>query len=127
MFQAESLQRGLKPEPGAGSQQNQPGHQGIQGQQETLTKELQELERKMKELEFEREERCRKIMHRRVQQVNTLQELGELQFITVSCRLQIRLILFLGLIENAACNFLSSAMIYQFYVCTSFRLFMIVD
>ena len=90
MFQAESLQRGLKPEPGAGSQQNQPGHQGIQGQQETLTKELQELERKMKELEFEREERCRKIMHRRVQQVNTLQELGELHFITVSCRLQIR-------------------------------------
>ena len=51
---------------------------------------IQELERKMKELEFEREERCRKIMHRRVQQVNTLQELGELHFITVSCRLQIR-------------------------------------
>ncbi len=84
MLQAESLQRGLKPEPGAGAgsgQQSQPGghHQaGILGQQETLTKELQELERKMKELEFDREERCRKIMHRRVQQVNTLQELGKI-------------------------------------------------
>jgi hypothetical protein len=48
----------------------------LANKQDLYKQEVQELERKMRELEFEREERCRRIMHRRVQQVNTLQELG---------------------------------------------------
>ena len=72
-FQAESLHRGLIPESAGGQQ----GQQGNQGQQDNLRQELEDLDRKMAELELSREERCRKIMHRRVQQVNTLQELGK--------------------------------------------------
>ena len=42
-----------------------------------VERELEEVERKMSDLERDREERCRKIMDRRVQQVTTLQELGK--------------------------------------------------
>jgi hypothetical protein len=41
-----------------------------------VEKELEEVERRMVELVKDREERCRRIMDRRVQQVHTLQELG---------------------------------------------------
>jgi len=44
-----------------------------------VERELEEVERKMSDLERDREERCRKIMDRRVQQVTTLQELGLLE------------------------------------------------
>jgi len=44
-----------------------------------VERELEEVERKMSDLEKDREERCRKIMDRRVQQVTTLQELGLLE------------------------------------------------
>ena len=59
-FQAESLQRGVEGE----------------GNTAAILKEVEEVEKKMKELEQEREEKCKRIMDRRVQQVNTLQELG---------------------------------------------------
>ena len=42
-----------------------------------MERELEEVERKMSDLERDREERCRRIMDRRVQQVTTLQELGK--------------------------------------------------
>ena len=41
-----------------------------------MERELEEVERRMVELLKDREERCRRIMDRRVQQVHTLQELG---------------------------------------------------
>jgi len=44
-----------------------------------VERELEEVERKMSDLERDREERCRRIMDRRVQQVTTLQELGLLE------------------------------------------------
>ena len=42
-----------------------------------VEEELREVERRISELEREREARARRIMDRRVQQVNTLQELGQ--------------------------------------------------
>ena len=42
-----------------------------------VERELEEVERRMVDLVKEREERCRRIMDRRVQQVHTLQELGK--------------------------------------------------
>ena len=42
-----------------------------------VQKELAEVERAMWELERDREEKCKRIMDRRVHQVNTLQELGQ--------------------------------------------------
>lgn len=59
LLQAESLQRGLG---------------GVEGEVE---RELEEVERRMMELVRDREDRCRRIMDRRVQQVHTLQELGK--------------------------------------------------
>ena len=44
------------------------------GRQVELERELEQIQREMTELEREREERCRRIMDRRVQQVTTLQE-----------------------------------------------------
>ena len=43
---------------------------------ESIVKELEDVEKKMLQLEKDREDKCKKIMDRRVQQVNTLQELG---------------------------------------------------
>ena len=43
-----------------------------------LEKELEEIERKMTDLEKDREDRSKRIMDRRVLQVTTLQELGEI-------------------------------------------------
>ena len=62
MLQVESLQRGIG--------------RDAEGVPE-VERELEEVERKMSDLERDREERCRKIMDRRVQQVTTLQELGK--------------------------------------------------
>ena len=42
-----------------------------------VEEELREVEMRISELEREREARARRIMDRRVQQVNTLQELGQ--------------------------------------------------
>ncbi len=42
-----------------------------------MERELEEVERRMMELVRDREDRCRRIMDRRVQQVHTLQELGK--------------------------------------------------
>ena len=42
----------------------------------SVRRELEEVEQKMEQLERDREEKCKRIMDRRVQQVNTLQELG---------------------------------------------------
>ena len=61
-MQVESLQRGIG--------------RDAEGVPE-VERELEEVERKMSDLERDREERCRKIMDRRVQQVTTLQELGK--------------------------------------------------
>ena len=47
------------------------------GATEPLERELEDLENQMADLEKQREESARKITSRRVQQVNTLQELGE--------------------------------------------------
>ena len=43
-----------------------------------VEKELEEIERKMTDLEKDREDRSKRIMDRRVLQVTTLQELGEI-------------------------------------------------
>ena len=61
LLQAESLQRGLV---------------GV-GEGGEVERELEEVERRMVDLVKEREERCRRILDRRVQQVHTLQELGK--------------------------------------------------
>lgn len=45
---------------------------------ENIVKELEDVEKKMLQLEKDREDKCKKIMDRRVQQVNTLQELGKI-------------------------------------------------
>ena len=57
------MQRGL------GREENKTGV-------ESIVKELEDVEKKMVELEKGREDKCKRIMDRRVQQVNTLQELG---------------------------------------------------
>ena len=57
----------------------QRGLEGVEGEVEA---ELEEVERRMVELVREREERCRRIMDKRVQQVHTLQELGT--YLTIS-------------------------------------------
>ena len=63
VFQVESMQRGL------GREESKDGV-------ENIVKELEDVEKKMLQLEKDREDKCKKIMDRRVQQVNTLQELG---------------------------------------------------
>ena len=72
LIQAESLQRGLY-RVDAG---NLLSLQQVQ-------QELNEVENKMWQLEKEREEKCKRMMDRRVHQVNTLQELGESLSFTV--------------------------------------------
>ena len=42
-----------------------------------VERELEDIEKKMSELERDREDRSRRIMDKRVMQVTTLQELGE--------------------------------------------------
>ena len=46
-----------------------------------MEKELEEIERKMTDLEKDREDRSKRIMDRRVLQVTTLQELGEISLV----------------------------------------------
>ena len=69
LLQVESLQRGIG--------------RDAEGVPE-VERELEEVERKMSDLERDREERCRKIMDRRVQQVTTLQELGKKRSTNIS-------------------------------------------
>ena len=46
--------------------------------------ELEEIERKMTDLEKDREDRSKRIMDRRVLQVTTLQELGKTEYFVIN-------------------------------------------